>query len=99
MVRKCILNIKKCAALCIAQNGTNFEHIMEIAILIVISKWTIIVDFIIIANEMSDYGDNKSSMKLSLIKNYKSKIAHRKKPVCLGGPCSNNISLFFVIMV
>ena len=57
MARKCVLNIKKCSALCIAQNVTNFEHIMEIAILIVISKWTIIVDFIIIANEMSDYGD------------------------------------------
>ena len=59
MVRKCILNIKKCAALCIAQNGTNFEHIMEIAILIVISKWAVIVNFIIIANEISDYSDTK----------------------------------------
>ena len=37
---------------------------------------------------MSDYGDNKSIMKLSLIKNYKSKITHRKKPVCLRGPCT-----------
>ena len=36
---------------------------------------------------MSVYGDNKSIMKLSLIKTYMSKIAHRKKPVCLGGPC------------
>ena len=87
MVRKCILNIKKCAALCIAQNGTNFEHIIQITILVAISKCTIIVDFIIISNEMSDYGDNKSIMKLSLIKDHKSKIEHRKKPVCLGGPC------------
>ena len=68
MVRKRILNIKKCAALCRTHNGTNFEHIIQITILIVISKWTIIVNFIIIENEMSDYGDNKSIMKLSLVK-------------------------------
>ena len=60
MVRKCILNIKKCSALCIAQNVTNFEHIMEIAILIVISKSAIILSFVNIGNKMSDYGDNKS---------------------------------------
>ena len=49
---------------------------------------------------MSDYGDNKSIMKLSVIKNYKSKIAHRKKPVCLGGPCRKQIldcSLFSLV--
>ena len=36
---------------------------------------------------MSDYGDKESILKSNLIKPDKSKIAHQKNTVCLGGPC------------
>ena len=37
---------------------------------------------------MSDYGDKESILKSNLIKPDKSKIAHQKNTVCLGGPCT-----------
>ena len=60
--RKCILNIMKCTALSITQLVPIFEHILQMAILIIISKWAIILDFVNIANEISDSSDNKSIM-------------------------------------
>ena len=47
----------------------------------------LVINFLIQSNEMSDYCDKESIILLSLINSYKSRIAHHKNTVCLGGPC------------